>query len=89
MPSPRLQRVDTPLHAIKSTLKCLLIASTKFSGVFFGGGGGGACIWLVITPRAHARARGYVIGRGVYVYNYCILSGLFLEPISYLQKYSL
>ena len=22
----------------------------------------------VITPRAHARARGYVIGRGVYIY---------------------
>ena len=36
----------------------------------------------VITPRAHARARGYVIGRGVH-----ILSGLFLEPIFYLQKY--
>ena len=22
----------------------------------------------IITPRAHARARGYVIGRGVYIY---------------------
>ena len=39
---------------------------------------------IVITPRAHARARGYVIGRVYY-----ILSGLFLEPIFYLQKYSL
>ena len=28
----------------------------------------------IITPRAHARARGYVIGRGVYIlYIYCIL----------------
>ena len=27
---------------------------------------------MFITPRAHARARGYVIGRGVY----CILSGV-------------
>ena len=24
---------------------------------------------IVITPRAHARARGYVIGRGVYTLN--------------------
>ena len=23
---------------------------------------------FIITPRAHARARGYVIGRGVYIY---------------------
>ena len=38
----------------------------------------------LITPRAHARARGYVIGCGVY-----ILSALFLEPIFYLPKYSL
>ena len=29
----------------------------------------------IITPRAHARARGYVIGRGVYIYiNYILLS---------------
>ena len=27
------------------------------------------CAFLpIITPRAHARARGYVIGRGVYYY---------------------
>ena len=31
-----------------------------------------ALVLSVITPRAHARARGYVIGRGVY----CILSGV-------------
>ena len=47
-----------------------------------------ACI---ITPRAHARARGYVIGRGVYIYIYIVYykSALFLEPIFYLPKYSL
>ena len=39
----------------------------------------------LVTPRAHARARGYVIGRGVCY----ILSALFLEPIFYLPKYSL
>ena len=39
----------------------------------------------LITPRAHARARGYVIGRGVYI----LLSALFLEPIFDLPKYSL
>ena len=37
----------------------------------------------LITPRAHARARGYVIGRGVGI------SALFLEPIFYLPKHSL
>ena len=36
----------------------------------------GAYKLLVVTPRAHARARGYVIGRGVYIYIYC-KSGLF------------
>ena len=30
----------------------------------------------LITPRAHARARGYVIGRGVY-YIYIYMQGLF------------
>ena len=30
-----------------------------------------AHVSVIITPRAHARARGYVIGRGVYIY--CIL----------------
>ena len=25
---------------------------------------------FVVTPRAHARARGYVIGLGVYIYIY-------------------
>ena len=39
---------------------------------------------FVITPRAHARARGYVIGRGVYyiymiVYIVIYLQGLFLS----------
>ena len=44
---------------------------------------------VIITPRAHARARGYVIGRGVYIYIiYCCLH-FFLEPIFYLPKYSL
>ena len=28
------------------------------------------CLLYIITPRAHARARGYVIGRGVYIYIY-------------------
>ena len=44
-----------------------------------------------ITPRAHARARGYVIGRGVYIIIYILYISLdfFLEPIFYLQKYSL
>ena len=31
---------------------------------------------VVVTPRAHARARGYVIGRGVYIYI-VYKSGLF------------
>ena len=43
----------------------------------------------VITPRAHARARGYVIGRGVYIYILYISLHFFLEPIFYLPKYSL
>ena len=48
----------------------------------------------IITPHAHARARGYVIGRGVYiiiVVVYCMYISLhfFLEPIFYLPKYSL
>ena len=34
----------------------------------------------IFTPRAHARARGYVIGRGVYIYIYparaCASKGL-------------
>ena len=29
--------------------------------------------WIIITPRAHARARGYVIGRGVYILLYIYL----------------
>ena len=33
--------------AFDYTLRCLLIASTKFS-ILGGGGGGGACIWLVL-----------------------------------------
>ena len=50
---------------------------------------------MIFTPRAHARARGYVVGRGVYilfVVVYCILYislHFFLEPIFYLPKYSL
>ena len=41
----------------------------------------------LITPRAHARARGYVIGRGVYyiLYIYYISARTFF----YLSKYSL
>ena len=27
---------------------------------------------VIITPRAHARARGYVIGRGVYILLYIV-----------------
>ena len=42
---------------------------------------------VFITPRAHARARGYVIGRGVYILF--ISLDFFLEPIFYLPKYSL
>ena len=44
---------------------------------------------VIITPRAHARARGYVIGRGVYILLYIISLHFFLEPIFYLPKYSL
>ena len=43
----------------------------------------------LFTPRAHARARGYVIGRGVYILLYIISLDFFLEPIFYLPKYSL
>ena len=35
---------------------------------------------IVITPRAHARARGYVIGRGVYYILY-----IYLYIVIYLQ----
>ena len=36
------------------------------------------CNKVVITPRAHARARGYVIGRGVYIlYIYKKISNFF------------
>ena len=38
---------------------------------------------LIITPRAHARARGYVIGRGVYYILYVC------KTFFYLSKYSL
>ena len=41
----------------------------------------------IFTPRAHARARGYVIGRGVYILF--ISLHFFLEPNFYLPKYSL
>ena len=40
----------------------------------------------MFTPRAHARARGYVISRGVYI---VVRLDFFLEPIFYLPKYSL
>ena len=43
----------------------------------------------IFTPRVHARARGYVIGRGVYILYIYYKSALFLEPIFYLPKYSL
>ena len=41
----------------------------------------------VITPRAHARARGYVIGRGVYYILYIIY--ISARTFFYLSKYSL
>ena len=38
---------------------------------------------MLITPRAHARARGYVIGRGVYIlYIIIYLQGLFSISLS-------
>ena len=42
----------------------------------------------IITPRAHARARGYVIGRGVYYIYYYILLYI-CKTFFYLSKYSL
>ena len=41
---------------------------------------------MFITPRAHARARGYVIGRGVYILYIYYKSGLFFGTN---PKYSL
>ena len=42
----------------------------------------------LITPRAHARARGYVIGRGVYyIFIYILL--YICKDFFYLSKYSL
>ena len=40
----------------------------------------------IVTPRAHARARGYVIGRGVYILYICKKN---FELFLYLSKYSL
>ena len=51
-----------------------------FSSLFCDNGPEKPCMFTVITPRAHARARGYVIGRGVYCILYIvyyILSALF------------
>ena len=81
-----LQGLSTPtsshsleINVNKSTWPSQDLADRLIIIIFFG------CVTILIfTPRAHARARGYVIGRGVH-----ILSGLFLEPIFYLQKYSL
>ena len=42
----------------------------------------------VITPRTHARARGYVIGRGVYIL-YIIYYYISAKLFFYLSKYSL
>ena len=58
-----------PPHILCETCACIIHTSLQ------------SCI---ITPRAHARARGYVIGRGG-VHK----STVFLEPIFYLSKYSL
>ena len=44
---------------------------------------------VVITPRAHARARGYVIGRGVYYILYIIYYIYICKTFFYLSKYSL
>ena len=53
-----------------------------------GGGGGGR--QNIITPRAHARARGYVIGRGVYYIYIIIYYILYIcKDFFYLSKYSL
>ena len=43
---------------------------------------------IIITPRAHARARGYVIGRGVYIL-YIIYYYISAKLFFYLSKYSL
>ena len=44
----------------------------------------------LITPRAHARARGYVIGRGVYyILLYIIYYYISARTFFYLSKYSL
>ena len=42
----------------------------------------------IITPRGHARARGYVIGRGVYYILYIIIY-ISARTFFYLSKYSL
>ena len=34
-------------------------------------GGNAESATTIVTPRAHARARGYVIGRGVYIVYIC------------------
>ena len=46
---------------------------------------------IIITPRAHARARGYVIGRGVYyiLYIYLYIVIISARTFFYLSKYSL
>ena len=44
---------------------------------------------MLITPRAHARARGYVIGRGVYYILYIIYYIYICKTFFYLSKYSL
>ena len=45
---------------------------------------------LIVTPRAHARARGYVIGRGVYYILYIYYILLYIcKDFFYLSKYSL
>ena len=45
-------------------------------------------LYIIITPRAHARARGYVIGRGVYIL-YIIYYYISAKLFFYLSKYSL
>ena len=53
---------------------------------------------MIVTPRAHARARGYVIGRGVYIYivtprahararGYVIGRGVYIYIVSLQKKF--
>ena len=45
---PLLKKKFCSIVDTAATLRCLLIASTKFSVFFFFLGGGGPCIWLIL-----------------------------------------